>query len=116
MRPPGVRSLPHRVSARVAHRPLAGPGLTSHRRRLESGHDQALGRAGMTTRAPLVPGRVSPWREVPVSIPRPEYVGKKEPTRSNRTVQTPEIIDRMRVAGRLAAQAVVLAGEHSKTG
>ncbi len=63
-----------------------------------------------------MPGQLSPWREVPASIPRPEYVGKKEPTRSNRTVQTPEIVDRMRVAGRLAAQAVVLAGEHCKPG
>jgi methionyl aminopeptidase len=68
------------------------------------------------TRAALVPGQLSPWREVPAYIPRPEYVGKKEPTRSNRTVQTPEIIDRMRVAGRLAAQAVILAGEHCKPG
>jgi methionyl aminopeptidase len=68
------------------------------------------------TRAALLPGQLSPWREVPAHIPRPEYVGKKEPTRSNRTVQTPEIIDRMRVAGRLAAQAVILAGEHCKPG
>ncbi len=70
----------------------------------------------MSARAPLAPGRISPWREVPAWIARPEYVGKTEPTRSNRTVQTPEIIDRMRVAGRLAAQAVVLAGEHCKPG
>jgi methionyl aminopeptidase len=67
-------------------------------------------------RAPLTQGQVSPWREVPDSIPRPEYVGKREPKRSNTTVQTPEIVDRMRRAGRLAAQAVVLAGEHCKPG
>jgi len=70
----------------------------------------------MSQRAALAPGQLSPWREVPASIPRPEYVGKKEPRRSNRTVQPPEIIDRMRVAGRLAARAVVLAGEHCKPG
>jgi methionyl aminopeptidase len=70
----------------------------------------------MSQRAALTPGQLSPWREVPASIPRPEYVGKKEPRRSNRTVQPPEIIDRMRVAGRLAARAVVLAGEHCKPG
>jgi len=70
----------------------------------------------MSARAPLTAGQLSPWREVPPHIPRPEYVGKKEPTRSNRTVQTPEVIDRMRVAGRLAARAVVLAGEHCKPG
>jgi methionyl aminopeptidase len=43
-------------------------------------------------------------------------VGKREPKRSQTTVQTPDVIDRMRRAGRLAAQAVVLAGEHCKPG
>jgi methionyl aminopeptidase len=70
----------------------------------------------MSGRAALVPGQLSAWREVPAHIPRPEYVGKREPKRSNTTVQTPEIIERMRLAGRLAAQAVVLAGEHCKPG
>jgi methionyl aminopeptidase len=67
-------------------------------------------------RTPLTPGRISPRREVPAHIPRPEYVGRREPKRSTRTVQTPEIIERMRRAGRLAAQAVELAGEHCKPG
>jgi len=53
---------------------------------------------------------------VPPEIPRPEYVGKKQPRRSERNVQTPETIEKMRVAGRLAAQATVLAGEHCKPG
>jgi methionyl aminopeptidase len=70
----------------------------------------------MSVRAPLTPGQLSAWREVPSDIPRPEYVGRKEPRRSNRTVQTPEIIEGMRHAGRLAARAVVLAGEHCKPG
>jgi methionyl aminopeptidase len=43
-------------------------------------------------------------------------VGKPEPKRSARVVQTRETIERMRRAGRLAAQAVVLAGEHCKPG
>ena len=47
----------------------------------------------MTDRAPLTPGRVSPRREVPAQIARPEYVGKKEPKRSARTVQTPQTVD-----------------------
>jgi methionyl aminopeptidase len=68
------------------------------------------------TRAALTPGQLSPSRDVPAHIPRPEYVGKREPKRSNTTVQTPDVIDRMRRAGRLAAQAVVLAGEHCKPG
>jgi methionyl aminopeptidase len=70
----------------------------------------------MSARAPLTPGQLSPWRAVPSHIPFPEYVGKAEPKRTNRTVQTPEIIERMRVAGRLAAQAVILAGEQCKPG
>jgi methionyl aminopeptidase len=70
----------------------------------------------MRVRAPLTPGQISPRREVPAHIPRPEYVGKREPKRSNVIVQTPEVIERMRQAGRLAAQATVLAGEHCKPG
>ena len=31
------------------------------------------------TRTPLVPGRVSPRRPVPASIPRPEYVDRPAP-------------------------------------
>ena len=68
------------------------------------------------SRAALTPGRLSPRREVPDHIPRPEYVGKREPKRSNKTVQTPDVTERMRRAGRLAAQAVILAGEHCKPG
>jgi len=67
-------------------------------------------------RAPISPGQLSPWREVPASIVRPEYVGRKQPKRSDRVVQTPETIEKMRVAGRLAAQATVLAGEYAKPG
>ena len=70
----------------------------------------------MRVRAQLTPGQLSPRREVPAHIPRPEYVGKPEPRRSNVTVQTPEVIEAMRQAGRLAAQAVVLACEHCKPG
>jgi methionyl aminopeptidase len=70
----------------------------------------------MTVRTPLTSGRLSPRREVPGAIARPEYVGRREPRRSTRTVQSPEIIERMRAAGRLAAQAVVLAGEYCKPG
>src|SRR5689334_24125729 len=71
----------------------------------------------MTVRAPLMPGHLTPWRAVPASIPRPEYVGKKRPIQWRGShVQTPETIERMRVAGRLAAQATQLAGEHCKPG
>src|SRR6187402_49533 len=71
----------------------------------------------MTVRAPLAPGKVSPWRAVPASIPRPEYVGKKRPTPWRGShVQTAETIEKMRLASRLAAQATQLAGEHCKPG
>jgi len=43
---------------------------------------------------------------VPAEIPRPEYVGKKFPRTGEPDVKTPEIIERMRVAGRIAAQAM----------
>src|ERR687893_2571764 len=71
----------------------------------------------MTVRAPLTPGKLSPWRAVPPQIARPEYVGKKQPAvwRGSH-VQTPETVAKMRVAGRLAAQATQLAGEHCKPG
>jgi methionyl aminopeptidase len=68
------------------------------------------------SRAALTPGRLSPMREVPAHIPRPEYVGRREPKRTNKNVQTPDVIDRMRRAGKLAAHAVVLAGEQCKPG
>src|SRR5437879_10810423 len=54
----------------------------------------------------LHPGRLSPAREVPADIPRPEYVGKKFPRTGEPDVKTPEIIEKMRVAGRIAAQAM----------
>jgi methionyl aminopeptidase len=58
----------------------------------------------MTTQ--LRPGHVSPIRKVPAEIPRPEYVGKKFPRTGEPDVKTPEIIEKMRVAGRIAAQAM----------
>jgi methionyl aminopeptidase len=57
--------------------------------------------------APLVPGRLSPTRSVPAGIPRPEYVGKPAPSPyRGPDVQTPETIERMRIAGRIAARAM----------
>jgi methionyl aminopeptidase len=65
----------------------------------------------MPTRTLLTPGTVSPLREVPARIPRPEYVGKPGPTRSaDPYVQPPEIIAAMRVAGRIAAHALQAGG------
>ena len=63
----------------------------------------------MTTH--LRPGQVSPIRKVPADIPRPEYVGKKVPRTGEPDVQTPEIIERMRHAGKVAAEVLRLAGD-----
>jgi methionyl aminopeptidase len=56
---------------------------------------------------PLTAGVVSPRRMVPAGIEVPEYVGKPGPTRDNRSdVQDADTIAAMRVAGRIAAQAM----------
>ena len=58
------------------------------------------------------PGTISPRRTVPSSIPRPEYVDRPAPKPyDGPEVKSPEIIERMRVAGRLAAQAMAAAAE-----
>ncbi|WP_149257486.1 type I methionyl aminopeptidase [Actinomadura sp. K4S16] len=69
----------------------------------------------MTTQL-LRPGRVSPMRKVPSNIPRPEYVGKKRPRTGEPDVKSPETIERMRVAGRIAAQALEEVGKHVRPG
>jgi methionyl aminopeptidase len=64
----------------------------------------------------LQPGRVSPIRQVPSSITVPEYVGRKRPRIGEPDVKDPETIERMRVAGRIAAQALAEVGRHVKPG
>ena len=65
----------------------------------------------MSTRTLLTPGTVSPVRPVPAHIPRPEYVGRKRPARSTEPwVQSPEVVELMRVAGRIAAGALAAGG------
>ena len=64
----------------------------------------------------LVPGRLSPPRQVPASVPRPEYVGKAEPTLSGVDVYSEEAIDRIRKAGRIAALAIDAVGEAIRPG
>ncbi len=60
----------------------------------------------------LQPGAVSPVRSVPPHIPRPEYVGRARAARSTGShVQSADTIERMRSAGRLAAQALAAVGE-----
>ncbi|MBB5155553.1 type I methionyl aminopeptidase [Saccharopolyspora phatthalungensis] len=71
----------------------------------------------MPVRAPLKPGVQTPRRPVPAHIERPEYVDKPAPKRNTDPyVQPPEIIEAMRVAGKLAAQALVEAGKAVQPG
>jgi methionyl aminopeptidase len=56
----------------------------------------------------LTPGRVSPRRNVPAHIARPEYVDRPRPKPfAGSEVKDADTIERMRIAGRLAAQALV---------
>ena len=59
------------------------------------------------TYASVAPGVVSPRRAVPASIARPEYVDRPAPAKGKGSeVKDAETIERMRVAGRIAAQAM----------
>ena len=56
-------------------------------------------------------------RAVPPRIPRPEYVGRPSPTPyTGSDVQDDDTIARMRVAGRIAAQALAAVGEAVRPG
>ena len=65
----------------------------------------------------IQPATISPPREVPASIERPRYVGRPAPDRyTGDDVQPPEIIEKMRIAGRIAAQAIRAAAAAIKPG
>ncbi len=65
----------------------------------------------------LTPGVVSKALSVPSNIVRPEYVGKKAPAEwTGGHVKTADQIEKIRTAGKLAAQAIELAGSSIKVG
>jgi methionyl aminopeptidase len=65
----------------------------------------------------IAPGRISPRRPVPADIPRPEYVDKPAPTPfAGSEIKDSDTVERMRIAGRLAAQARDLVGSHVAPG
>lgn len=74
----------------------------------------------LAARAPLgtlKPGKISPMRSVPESIERPEYMfhdGPEVVTASD--IKSPEVIEAIARAGKIAADAVALAGEHVRPG
>lgn len=62
------------------------------------------------TYATVAPGTVSSRRPVPTTIERPEYVDRPSPDKNLGTeVKDEETIERMRVAGRVAARAMAAA-------
>ncbi|MGQ0623494.1 MAG: type I methionyl aminopeptidase [Sporichthyaceae bacterium] len=74
--------------------------------------------ASPTICAPSVlPGMVSPLRAVPAHIERPPYVGlaAPEPFRGSE-IKDAETIERMRIAGRIAARALVEVSTHIRPG
>jgi methionyl aminopeptidase len=65
----------------------------------------------------LTPGAISPRRDVPASIARPEYVGRDAPAQyDGPDVMDPVTIEAMRIAGRIAADALVEVGRHIRPG
>jgi len=65
----------------------------------------------------LTPGVVSKPLAVPAAIVRPEYVGNKAPAEwTGGHVKNPEQVEKIRAAGRLAAQAIELAGSQITPG
>ena len=69
------------------------------------------------TRARLTPGKISPRRPVPSSIARPEYVDQPRPAPyTGGEVKDAATIAAMRVAGKLAAQALAEVGRAIEPG
>ncbi len=65
----------------------------------------------------LIPGRISPRRTVPGSIPRPEYVGRPGPAKYvGDDVYTAVQIESIRESGRIAARAIELVGKAVRPG
>ena len=66
---------------------------------------------------PVRAGRISPRRAVPSTIERPEYVGRPAPAPfTGSEVHDPELIERIRVSARIAAQALQAAGAAVRPG
>ena len=64
----------------------------------------------------LRPGRISPIRQVPAQITRPEYVGKRYPRIGEPNIKDAHTIEAMRVAGQIAGLALAEVGKHVAPG
>ena len=70
-----------------------------------------------TVSGSLTPGVVSKALSVPSNIVKPEYVGKKAPAEwTGGHVKSADQIEKIRTAGKLAAQAIELAGSSIQVG
>ena len=69
------------------------------------------------SRARLIPGKPTPIRTVPEQIDCPEYVWKDtvQEAMGEPVVQSPEVIEAMREASKIAANALVVAGRAVST-
>jgi methionyl aminopeptidase len=68
-------------------------------------------------RESIAKGVVSPWRDVPRGIARPEYVGRKRAARwPGGDVHDAETIEHVRVSARIAAQALAEVGRNVRPG
>ncbi len=69
------------------------------------------------SRSPLAPGFVSPTRNVPSGIEAPEYVGRPAPAPyDGPEIKDASTIEAMRVAGRIAADALATVGAAIRPG
>ncbi len=65
----------------------------------------------------VLPGEISPMRSVPDHIARPSYADTGNPVSWDEPrIKTPEIIERMRYAGQVAAEILRLTGEFLRPG
>ncbi len=73
----------------------------------------------MTVASPIRPGVISPRRAVPATIARPHYVDAPKGTPADHDdpmIKDAETVARMRVAGRIAADALAEVGRHVAPG
>ena len=68
-------------------------------------------RCHKSTEGRVLPGRVSPMRDVPPGISPTDYYQSGSPEKWDEPmVKSPDVIERMRVAGRVAAEVLVVSG------
>ncbi|MCU1676740.1 MAG: Methionine aminopeptidase [Frankiales bacterium] len=78
---------------------------------------KALKRRAVPTSRRLRPGVLSPPRPVPDTIARPPYIlAGGQPTPGDPSPKSPEVLDRMRRAARIAAEVLAIAGRAVRPG